>query len=187
MQHPLLSYFDNSNMGATVSTTVSTTDPQYKVGLQILAYFHDESKKYSVYKPKSVDELLAAFGKSATGVSKGPLIAKGLGGVFKATQIGTLSGAQEAMIKLAKQSAGKIPTRLGFEEALVGKFGGISYLDIAKEAAIQTVEDAGTALVKVKNVTAATLENIGTAAKILPFVAIGLGAFIIYQKFGKKA
>lgn len=180
MEHPLLAYYNkNSAMGAAAVTTVSSTDRDYLKGLQILGYFHEESKKNSSYPLKTVQDLLNSFGiAKATNIKKGPIVAKGLGQLYRTAQM-TDTEAHDAMIELSKISAGKIPSPAMFNEILVGDVKTTSFISIVGSAIADTAQ-------QVSEVATATMGNLGAVIKILPWVALGLGAFIAYQKFGGR-
>lgn len=160
---------------ATVSLTVSKTDPKYKKGVEILTYFHNASKKYPNYKFKTVDELIAAYG------TKGPILAKGMGNTFIISE-DPMSKAQASMEKFAALSKGRTPTWQGFTDALMDSLSSIDYWNFVSEVAVESAKKIGGGIVSAGQDIISAEQNLLKVIKWVPYIAVGIIGFALYRR-----
>jgi hypothetical protein len=160
------------------SANVKDTDPNYILGLRIYSYFHEASKKYSAYKYKSgtVKDLAKYYG------DKGRLQIYGLGKSFKLTEKPE-SYAKDKMIKLSEVSKGRLPIWQAYRDILFDELTNTNYWVVLKEGVSEAASQVHKGFVSVGDTVLDTGKNIQLVMKWMPFIAVGLGAFIIYKKF----
>lgn len=145
-----------------------------ELGRQALTYFHNMSRNFTAYQPRTVDELIALYGSK-----KGPIYLEGIGLAISSNSM-TERQIKAAMENLAYQTRGKIPAdHQAYVRALGNKAGEISYLDLTKQVVADVVKESADGL-------ASFGENLKTILSIantaLPFVVLWLGYKYVVAK-----
>ncbi|MBX2986488.1 MAG: hypothetical protein KF802_01195 [Bdellovibrionaceae bacterium] len=134
-----------------------------QAGLQALLFFHNASLQYPDYKPKSTDELLAAYG------SKGLIYAEGLGLAINSSKLSSQQ-VQTGMEGLAKTAQGRLPRdHNDFFNALRGATS-ISYLDLTKTVLGDVISATASGAQTLGN---SILTSLSWLTSLLPFIVIG--------------
>jgi len=155
--------------------TVSKTSPNYILGKQIISSFHYESKRYPIYKFKTVDELIAS-------IKSGDAVVQGIGAVAKATEK-PITYAQAQMVKLAQIGKGRVPERSAYTD-IISKGAVDTTWTIITESLKESAIAAGSKAVQlaqgVVDTAEGTLKSTSHVLKFLPYYLVGLGAIFVY-------
>lgn len=157
---------------------VSLSDPKYKKGVEILTFFHNASKKYPIYKFKTVEELLKVYG------AKGPILAQGLGRTFIISE-NPLSDAQQSMEKLASLSKGRTPIWQAYSDAMMDSLTQTNYWQFVTEVATESAKSVAKGIQSVGETAIETGKNLQTVIKWAPFVLLGVAGLVVYLKMSK--
>jgi hypothetical protein len=154
---------------------VSTTDPKYKKGVEIITFFHNASKKYPAYKFKTVEDLLKVYGL------KGPILAQGLGRTFLISE-NPLSDAKSAMEKLAVLSKGRTPIWQAYGDAMTDSLTATNYWQFVTEVATESAKSVAKGIQSVGETAIETGKNLQTVIKWAPFVLLGVAGLVVFLK-----
>lgn len=150
-------------------------DLDTQTGIDAIKIFHNSSVRFSAYG-KSWDDLKSIYG------NKFEIYAEGVGLAINSTGA-SRDQVEEAMIDLASAAKGRIPKdHQEYIKAIAGQVSQISYIDLSKTVAKETIVAVGDGLVKVGESVKTTLSWVLT---LLPYLVIGGIVFYIYS-FGKN-
>lgn len=148
------------------------TDNEEVIGRRALGFFHEASRRYSEYGPKSLEELEAVLGKKAIPLKEG------LGLAISATQISDQK-VKAAMEALATAGHGRVPASINdWFSPIRGQAVKVSTWEATKHTVVETAKTLVEGAVKVGDAV------IGTS-KLLPVAVLAGVAAYVYSKLKK--